>query len=66
VFNGALAVALADRMPLVEAVRFANAAAAISVTRDGAQPAAPRRAEILALLGDNQARSHSPDSVGCV
>jgi sugar/nucleoside kinase (ribokinase family) len=31
-------------------VRFANAAAAISVTRDGAQPAAPRRAEILQLL----------------
>jgi len=51
VFNGALAVALADRMPLAEAVRFANAAAAISVTRDGAQPAAPRRAEILQLLG---------------
>ncbi len=51
VFNGALAVALADRMPLREAVRFANAAAAISVTRDGAQPAAPRHAEILQLLG---------------
>jgi ribokinase len=51
VFNGALAVALADRVPLGEAVRFANAAAAISVTRDGAQPAAPRRAEILQLIG---------------
>jgi ribokinase len=49
VFNGALAVALAERMRLVDAVRFANAAAAISVTRDGAQPAAPYRAEILAL-----------------
>jgi len=51
VFNGALAVALAEQMPLPHAVRFANAAAAISVTRDGAQPAAPRRAEILELLG---------------
>ena len=51
VFNGALAVALAEQMPLVDAVRFANAAAAISVTRDGAQPAAPRRAEILEMLG---------------
>jgi ribokinase len=50
VFNGALAVALTERMPLGEAVRFANAAAAISVTRDGAQPAAPHRAEILRLL----------------
>jgi len=38
-------------MSLPDAVRFANAAAAISVTRDGAQPAAPRRAEILELLG---------------
>ena len=51
VFNGALAVALAEALPLRDAVRFANAAAAISVTRDGAQPAAPRRAEILRLLG---------------
>jgi ribokinase len=62
VFNGALAVALADRMPLGEAVRFANAAAAISVTRDGAQPAAPRRAEILQLLGDGEAQPLSLDS----
>jgi ribokinase len=52
VFNGALAVALAEQLPLGEAVRFANAAAAISVTRDGAQPAAPRRSEILEMLGD--------------
>lgn len=56
VFNGALAVALAEQMPLRDAVRFANAAAASSVTRDGAQPAAPRRAEILRMLG----ASHSP------
>jgi sugar/nucleoside kinase (ribokinase family) len=39
-------------MPLGAAVRFASAAAAASVTRDGAQPAAPHRSEILALLGD--------------
>ncbi len=57
VFNGALAVALAERTSLREAVRFANAAAAISVTRDGAQPSAPHRAEILTLLGDGGARS---------
>jgi len=57
VFNGALAVALAEQMPLGGAVRFANAAAAISVTRDGAQPAAPHRAEILALLG-NRSQTH--------
>lgn len=45
-FNGALAVALAERMELVEALRFASAAAALSVTKLGAQPSAPRRAEI--------------------
>jgi ribokinase len=46
VFNGALAVALAEKRPLAEAIRFANAAAAISVTRLGAQPSAPKRKEI--------------------
>jgi ribokinase len=51
VFNGALAVALASKKPLPAAVRFANAAAAISVTRLGAQPSAPRRAEIDKLMG---------------
>jgi ribokinase len=50
IFNGALAVALGEGKPLLEAVRFANAAAAISVTRPGAQPSAPRRREIEALL----------------
>jgi ribokinase len=47
---GALAVALVEGRPVVEAVRFANAAAALSVTRLGAQPSAPRRNEIEALL----------------
>ena len=61
VFNGALAVALAGRTPLIEAVRFANAAAAISVTRDGAQPAAPYRAEILELLGGSPDRDDERD-----
>jgi len=50
IFNGALAVALAEERPLAEALRFAQAAAAISVTRAGAQPSAPTRAEIEALL----------------
>ena len=59
VFNGALAVALAERMRLTDAVRFANAAAAISVTRDGAQSAAPYRAEILELLEAEHAERHA-------
>lgn len=53
VFNGALAIALSEDRPLDEAVRFANAAAAISVTRPGAQPSAPRRPEIDALINEN-------------
>jgi ribokinase len=50
VFNGALAVALSEGRPLPEAARFANAAAAISVTRQGAQPSAPFRSEIEDFL----------------
>ncbi|MFB3829285.1 MAG: ribokinase [Bryobacteraceae bacterium] len=49
-FNAALAVALAEGMALGDGVRFANAAAAISVTRLGAQSSAPARAEVDALL----------------
>ena len=46
VFNGALAAALAGEMVLTEAVDFAQRAAAISVTRMGAQPSAPILNEI--------------------
>ena len=48
VYNGALAVALDEGKTLVEAVTFATAAAAISVTRMGAQASAPYRKEISA------------------
>jgi ribokinase len=50
-FNGALAVATAEGLSMIDAIRFANAAAAISVTRMGAQPSAPTRQEINQLLG---------------
>ena len=50
VFNGALAVAISEGKSVLEAARFANAAAAISVTRPGAQPSAPYRKEIDELL----------------
>jgi len=46
VFNGALAVALADGSGLEDAVIFANRAAAISVTRLGAQASAPYQNEL--------------------
>jgi len=45
VFNGALAVALAEGKGILEAVAFACQAAAISVTQLGAQASAPYRAE---------------------
>lgn len=53
VFNGGLAVALSEGNSMIDAVRFANAAAAISVTRMGAQPSAPARVEIDDFLQDN-------------
>jgi len=49
-FNAALAVALAEEQPIEGALRFANAAAAISVTRLGAQASAPSRAEVETFL----------------
>jgi ribokinase len=49
-FNGALAVALAEGRAIEDALRFANAAAALSVTRLGAQASIPSRAEVDELL----------------
>jgi len=46
VYCGSLAVALTEGRSLPDAVLFAGAASAISVTRLGAQPSAPRRSEI--------------------
>ena len=45
-FNGALMTALLEGTELPEALRFAHAAAAIAVTRKGAQPSVPWRKEI--------------------
>ncbi len=47
IFNGALAVAISEGKGLEEAVTFANKAAAISVTRMGAQVSAPYRWEVV-------------------
>lgn len=46
IFNGAMAVAIAEGKDLLTAVNFANEAAAISVTRMGAQASAPFRNEV--------------------
>ena len=55
-FVGGLAVALGEGYSLPAAARFASAAAAISVTRIGAQPSLPTRAEVEEFL---HARSSS-------
>ncbi len=49
-FNGAFITARLEGMAMHDAVRFAHAAAAIAVTRPGAQPAVPWRHEIDAFL----------------
>ena len=53
-FCGTFAVALVENKPLKEALQFASAAAAISVTRMGAQPSAPKRDEIEDFLAKNR------------
>lgn len=52
-FNGAFLTALLEDKPLAEAIRFAHAAAAISVTRKGAQPSIPTRQETLDFLAQH-------------
>jgi ribokinase len=48
-FNGAFATGLMLEMDALTAARFASAAAAVSVTRPGAQPSMPRRDEVERL-----------------
>jgi ribokinase len=51
-FIAALAVALVERRPWSDAGWFANAAAALTTTRLGAEPGLPRRQEVLSLLSE--------------
>lgn len=53
-FTAALAVALAEGRSPAEAGRFANAAAALTTTRLGAQPALPSRAELEHFLAQHR------------
>jgi len=49
-FNGAMAAALAEGQSLEDAVRFGNAAAALSVTRPGTAQSMPQRVDIDRLV----------------
>lgn len=55
-FVGALAVGLCEGKSLLAAAEFASAAAAISVTRDGAQPSLPRREEVLQFMSERKSK----------
>jgi ribokinase len=55
VFNAGLAVALSEGLDLPAACRFANHAAALSVTRMGAQAAVPDRNDVDAFLKSSSA-----------
>ena len=59
-FAGALAARLAEGVDLVDAARFANAAAAVAVTRVGAQPSVPTRDEITRMLGKCPGAEYDP------
>ncbi len=50
VYCGALSVALVEKKPLRDAVKFASAAAALAVTKLGAQPSAPYRKDIENMM----------------
>ena len=68
-FNGALAVALARGEDLPQAVRYANAAGAITATRLGAQPSLPTEEELNQFMvssapGSNPAVPDAVDSLG--
>ncbi|HVS96057.1 MAG TPA: ribokinase [Puia sp.] len=58
VFNGALAVALGEKMRMTDAVKFANHAAALSVTRLGAQTSAPHRQETESFIASKNSYVH--------
>ena len=49
-FNGGLATAIAEGMPMETALKFATCTAALSVTRLGSSQSMPRREETAALM----------------
>ena len=53
-FNGAFVTALLEDKPVAQAIRFAHAAAALSVTKKGAQPSIPTRKETLEFLAQQE------------
>jgi ribokinase len=53
-FNGYLGAMIASRKNIIESIKIASAAAAISVTRRGAQPSIPKIHEVLEFIQKNK------------
>lgn len=53
-FNGAFAVALAEKMDIHTAIKFANAASALSIQKLGAQSGMPLREEVETFLNEKE------------
>lgn len=56
-YTGALATALAEEKSLVESLKFAAAAAALAVTKAGAQPAMPLRREVDEFIASMEGKA---------
>ena len=64
-FCGALAAAMSRQQPMLDALRYASAASALTCTRLGAQSSIPTREEVQALLQD-PAAAHSPQALAAL
>ncbi len=53
-YCGVLAVKLSEGKSIIDAVRFATAASALTVTKNGAQPSIPQIIEINQFISDNK------------
>jgi sulfofructose kinase len=60
VFHGAFALAITEKQELLQALRFASAAAALKCTRFGGAYAAPQRIEAEQLLAQGQTLNPAP------
>jgi sulfofructose kinase len=60
VFHGAFALAITEKQELLQALRFASAAAALKCTRFGGAYAAPQRIEVEQLLAQGQTLNPAP------
>lgn len=63
-FNGAFAVGLLLGKDPATSARFATAAAALSVTRAGAQPSMPTMADVDRLLSNTPGVLRNEDAIG--